>query len=69
MATQFCDKDGRPCALRFSGGSAGVQVKLERGAADVSMTTRLEGDDGSFETLETLAQQVGRGAEWGGEAW
>lgn len=64
MATQFTDRDGRLVAVRSAGTpEEGLRVTLQPAAADVSMTTPLRGDDGSTETLESLAQSVGRGAK------
>lgn len=62
MSTTFKDKDGTEVAHRFFGGETeGVKVELRPGAADISHNTRLFGDDGSHETLETLAQSIGNG--------
>ena len=62
MSTTFYDKDGVPVAHRYFGGSdRGTQIELRPGAADISMTTLLWGEDGSQRTLEALAQEIGNG--------
>lgn len=62
MSTTFYDKDGVEVAHRYWGGAmCGVAIELRPGAADVSMTTPLRGEDGSQESLESLAREVGKG--------
>lgn len=63
MATTFYNrKTGEECAHRYSGGATrGVVVELRPGAARVLFEDGLRGDDGSTETLESLAEQVGEG--------
>ena len=62
MSTTFSDKDGTEVAHRFFGGATeGVKVELRPGAADISHNTKLFGEDGSTETLESLAQSIGDG--------
>ncbi len=60
MGTLFTDSDtGAEVAHRSWGGdSVGVRVTLLPGARNASMDSLLRGDDGSTETLRSLAEQT-----------
>jgi hypothetical protein len=56
MATEFRHADGTLVAHRRAGSrEQGCVIALMPGAGDVTMDTPLWGDDGSIETLRTLA--------------
>jgi hypothetical protein len=64
MATTFYNEDGERAALRYWGGDVlGTRVDLLPGASTVLHgDDPLHGDDGSTETLRSLAASVGRNA-------
>lgn len=64
MATMFSASNVQVACRYWGGPACGVRVEIYTGfgTAGIDGATELSGDDGSVETLATLAQQVGNGA-------